>query len=62
MIDFFRFKDGKDPKFCIKEETKTYENGNVEYCLGIGYKVYNYNLEDYTRREFGPFWMKEEKH
>lgn len=59
LIDYFRVKDSKEPKFCIKSETKTYDDGNVKSCLGLGYKVYTYKLENYNGVEFGPFWIDE---
>jgi len=61
LFDFFRVKNEKDPVFCMKKGTNTYEKGKVDYCVGYGYKVYNYYLEDLKGYEFGPFWIKEKK-
>ena len=48
-----------EPKFCISKETKNYEDGTVEVCNGLGYKVYIYAREKYHGIEFGPFWIQE---
>lgn len=48
-----------EPKFCLSKETKNYEDGTVEICHGLGYKVYIYDRNDYKGIEFGPFWIKE---
>lgn len=59
FVDYFKAKDDKAPKFCISEETKTYDDGTVYICTGIGYKVINYNRKSISAVEFGPFFIKE---
>lgn len=59
LYDFFNVKSERDPKFCINKGTNTYEDGNVNWCLGVGYKVYQYNRKSINAIEFGPFWSKE---
>ena len=59
LFDFYNVTNEKEPKFCIKKETTEYEDGTVDSCLGLGYKVYNYNRDSYTAIEFGPFWAKD---
>ncbi len=60
FIDYFRARDAKDPFFCISKQTKTYDDGTVFSCTGLGYKMYRYNRASVsTQLEFGPFFMKE---
>lgn len=59
LYDFFNVHQGKEPTFCIKKETTVYEDGTVDSCLGLGYKVYNYNRNSFKAIEFGPFWSKD---
>ncbi|MBQ6687288.1 MAG: hypothetical protein IJN03_02055 [Bacilli bacterium] len=59
LTDYLRFRINKDALFCIKEETKTYNDGTVHSCTGLGYKVYNYQRRSITAVEFGPFFLKE---
>ena len=56
LTDFYNVSKEKEPMFCIKTETTTYDDGTVDMCLGLGYKVYNYKRTSYTAIEFGPFW------
>ena len=60
FMDYYRVTNEKEPKFCIKEETIQYEDGTVESCTGLGYKVYEYNRESYNAIQFGPFWIKDQ--
>ena len=59
FTDFFRVKGGKDPMFCISEETKTYNDGTNYICHGLGYKMIKYTRSCLTATEFGPFIIKE---
>lgn len=59
ILDFIRVKMDKDPKFCIKNTTVKYEDGNVKCCFGLGYKVYNYNRKSYRKVEYVPIWSKD---
>lgn len=60
FIDYFRARQSKDPIFCISEQTKEYEDGNVYSCTGLGYKMYRYNRNSIDASiEFGPFFIKE---
>jgi len=58
VIDYVKVVNQKEPMFCIKEEEIEYEDGTVNSCTGLGYKVYEYNRESYQAIEFGPFWAK----
>jgi len=58
LVDYFKVRDEKEPIFCwFNEKTHEYENGTVKECTGLGYKVINYNREDFKAIEFGPFWI-----
>lgn len=59
LVDFFKVTNEKEPIFCLKKETTVYSDGEVHSCLGLGYKVYNYERESYSAIEFGPFWSKD---
>ena len=59
LIDFYNTHEEKDPMFCLKKETITYDDGNVYSCTGLGYKIYNYKRKSFTAIEYGPFWSKD---
>ena len=58
LTDFFRIKSDKKPMFCLANKTHKFEDGTVEECKGLGYKVYNYNRESLEGFEFGSFFAK----
>lgn len=60
LFEYFNVRGKNEPKFCFwKQETKVYDDGNVESCIGLGYKVITYNRTSYRALEFGPFWISE---
>ena len=59
LIDFYKTHRQEEPIFCLKKETVTYDDGTVDSCLGLGYKVFNYKRKSYTGVEYGPFWSKD---
>ena len=60
FIDYFRARQSKDPLFCLSENVKQYDDGNVYSCLGLGYKMYRYDRPSIsTKLEFGPFFIQE---
>lgn len=60
FIDYFRARQEKNPLFCITENTKKYDDGEVYSCTGLGYKMYKYRRSSIpTSVEFGPFFIKE---
>ncbi|MCI8670805.1 MAG: hypothetical protein HFI36_02065 [Bacilli bacterium] len=60
FIDYFRARQSKKPLFCITQNTKTYDDGTVYSCTGMGYKMYKYERASIpTKLEFGPFFIKE---
>lgn len=58
FIDWKRTTDGKYPYFCIKPQTKVYDDGTTFVCNGLGYKMYRYN-RTFGGYDFGPFFIKE---
>lgn len=58
LYDSMQSKNGQ-PKFCLSKEVKTYNDGSVEICHGLGYKVFSYNRANNKGVEFGPFWLEE---
>ncbi len=59
LIDFYNVNKEKEPYFCINNGTETYDDGTVDWCLGLGYKVYRYKRTCFNALEFGPFWSKD---
>ena len=58
VIDYIKVVTKKEPIFCINRKEIKYEDGTVNSCTGLGYKVHKYNRESYQAIEFGPFWIK----
>jgi len=59
LIDFYNVHNENDPVMCIKKGTTEYDDGTVDWCLGVGYKVYRYDRDSFKAIEFGPFWSKD---
>lgn len=59
IYEYQNVSNGNDPKFCLKRDTISHDDGTVEVCTGLGYKVINYKRETYKAIEIGPFWIKE---
>ncbi len=58
VTDFINVQNDKDPIFCISQKTHTFDDGTVEECVGLGYKVYDYNRTSLSYgRQFGPFFI-----
>jgi hypothetical protein len=57
LFDFFRTVSNKEPKLCIKQVRTTYNDGYVDTCTGIGYKVINYRRTSMNGNQYGPFWI-----
>ena len=58
--DYYMVVNKEWPAFCFKEGKNVYEDIDVEWCSGAGYKAYkvhrNGSLYEFR---FGPFWMQE---
>lgn len=61
LTDFFRIKSDNDPMFCLSKKTHDFDDGTVEECKGLGYKVYEYNRKSLNGYQFGPFFAKMKK-
>ncbi|MEG2250533.1 MAG: hypothetical protein RSD09_03035 [Bacilli bacterium] len=48
-IDYFNVAFKKEPMFCVTEEIKTYKDGYIKTCNGLGYKIKKYNRESLTK-------------
>ena len=59
VTDYVMTIKEKDPVFCLKEETKDYNDGTVYICTGVGYKYIRYDRVSYTATQFGGFWIQE---
>ena len=59
LVDFFKTRAEAEPIFCIKKETVKYDDGEVDSCLGLGYKIYHYKRTSFNGIEYGPFWSKD---
>lgn len=58
LTDFINVKNDKDPVFCISQKTHTFDDGTVEECVGLGYKVYTYDRSSFSKgRQFSPFFI-----
>ena len=61
IFDFVKVKNDEKPFFCIRSTTHEFEDGEVQECLGLGYKIYTYERESIKGVDYGPFFMKMEK-
>ena len=59
FTDFILTKTENKPVFCTFSKTVEYEDGTVKSCIGLGYKVYNYDRDSFTGIEFAPLWGKD---
>lgn len=58
-VDHELVVSGKEPKYCFwPQETKKLENGTIEECHGLLYKVVKYRKGDESLNEFSPIWIK----
>ena len=58
LTDFFRVKANKKPVFCLSEKTHQFEDGTVNECVGLGYKVYEYHRQSLNNAyQFSPFFV-----
>ena len=59
-IDFIKFKNNKEPIFCIEKKIYDYSDGYVKECKGLIYKIYKYDRIALKGKAFLPFWGKME--
>ena len=59
--EFYNVRNGKEPQFCIKKDVHVYADGTTDVCIGLGYKVYNYNRYNMIGTEFVSIFADERK-
>lgn len=58
IIDFVKIKSNNDPIFCLKKEVHKFDDGTVDECLGLGYRIYNYKRSSLPKGvDFAPFFV-----
>jgi hypothetical protein len=58
LTDFIKVQNEEKPKFCLVEKTHKFDDGTVNECIGLGYKVYIYNRDSINdARQFSPFFI-----
>lgn len=63
IYDYIQVSNDKQPSFCINHVTHNYDDGTVDECDGLGYKVYQYHRSGLDIKvQFSPFFigMREE--
>lgn len=59
VTDYYKVSNEEEPIFCLSNKTHTFDDGTVEECSGLGYKIYKYNRSSLgTGFQFGPFFVK----
>lgn len=61
VTDFIKVQNDKKPAFCLVEKTHEFKDGTVDECVGLGYKIYNYNRKSIDAHQFGPLFIKMKK-
>lgn len=62
IIDYIKVRDDETPMFCISKKEHTFDDGKVQECIGLGYKVYTYDRSSMNKgNEFVPFFVKMRK-
>lgn len=61
LTDFIKVQNDKDPVFCISKKTHEFDDGVVNECVGLGYKIYNYDRDSIDANQFGPLFIKMKK-
>lgn len=58
LTDFFRMQNDEKPVFCLAQKTHKFDDGTVDECVGLGYKIYDYKRESLKgAHQFGPFFI-----
>jgi len=59
IIDYKKVQNDQKAIFCLEIIIYEYEDGSVEECQGLGYKVYYYDRTSLNvKTDFVTFWMK----
>lgn len=56
--EYVEVQKGFKPKFCLKENEYTYDDGKTYECVGPGYNVYRYERTSINAIQFVPFFVK----
>lgn len=57
--DYTNIDNERKAQFCFINIITDYTDGNVETCVGAGYKVYYYNRECFRGMEFNTIFSKD---
>lgn len=58
LTDFIKVQNEEKPVFCLVQKTHEFEDGTVDECIGLGYKIYEYNRDSISNaRQFSPFFI-----
>ena len=58
LTDFIKVQNEEEPKFCLVQKIHEFDDGTVNECVGLGYKVYTYNRDSISgARQFSPFFV-----
>lgn len=58
IVEYFRYQDNEPMLVVLKEERKTYEDGNVYIYWGLGYKSITYERTSLYGKEFGHIFTR----
>lgn len=60
VVDFVQTQRNKEPVFCLKKVTHQYDDGTVNECTGLGYRIFKYNRKTLpTGVDFAPIFVKQ---
>ncbi len=62
ITDFVKTRNSEKPIFCVKRIEHKFDDGTVDECVGLGYKVYTYHRDSIKiKSQFSPFFIGMEK-
>ena len=61
LTDFIKIQNSKEPAFCLTKKTHKFDDGVVEECTGLGYKIFDYKRDSIEAHQFGPLFIKMKK-
>lgn len=61
LTDFIKIQNDKEPVFCLAKKTHEFDDGVVEECTGLGYKIFDYKRDSIEAHQFGPLFIKMKK-
>lgn len=61
LTDFIKIQNNKEPVFCLAKKTYEFDDGVVEECKGLGYKIFDYKRDSIEAHQFGPLFIKMKK-